>query len=829
MNKQTIESLSPMNLTQHIGYDLLGPILHRWLLGLHQHISYFKSEDTTYLFCARAGLRIQELYNIFLTGAADNSNDARTRILWASRLSVAKGTFRRNQIGSIKIIAREYKHEPLRNAVRGLLKNYPEITQSLDLSGRDLDAHGFNFPGWITVRGNVQSHLISYLDDCSSALDTYLSEKLADKKRILLIDSGWQGTTQSLLTKAYPNYQWKGLYFGRILTGDHDPNIVDNVVGILFEKNKFDPNVPESAFVEHRHLIETLLESNGPSIEEIPANQLKKIADDQIERNLCEIPDPLTDGLYLAARSYLIDHATKLGFKDIFSRHSHAMRELARIILTPTREEARAVICKDRSADFGKATMVPVLIDNENNLGPDERISRSLWKQGQIALEYKGQIARELQQRIIGYVNDVSNFDPLDDASTEISRSLDLVPPTIAIITRTKNRPLLLERAARSVASQSYTNYVWVVVNDGGDEKSVEDVINSSLVDRRRIIVVHNNKSHGMEAASNLGIRNSKSDYVVIHDDDDSWHPNFLNKAISFLEKPSGKRYGGVVSHSTYISEEIKNSKVIEYDRMPYQDWVQTIHLVEMACGNFFPPIAFVYRRKIWEQIGGYDEELPVLGDWMFNLEFLLRADIGVIVEPLAFYHHRDHGDSRSGLYSNSVIGGVSKHEEFTAIAINRFLRKNLHKFPAAAAVVQAYGIREMRSLKKSTNFFPRPPSDTATKLRSARLVTAEQDITWLSNQIKERLSQHNVIQRIRFHRTRKGIDLNIFSLKGMLILMEELGLKVTPPPDFDEKRYLEDNSDVAAAVRAGTMASAYYHFLRFGHDEGRSRPTIMQ
>lgn len=45
------------------------------------------------------------------------------------------------------------------------------------------------------------------------------------------------------------------------------------------------------------------------------------------------------------------------------------------------------------------------------------------------------------------------------------------------------------------------------------------------------------------------------------------------------------------------------------------------------------------------------------------------------------------------------------------------------------------------------------------------------------------------------------------------------------PPADFDEMRYLRDNPDIAAAVAAGTFASGFEHFIRYGRGEGRPRP----
>jgi hypothetical protein len=109
---------------------------------------------------------------------------------------------------------------------------------------------------------------------------------------------------------------------------------------------------------------------------------------------------------------------------------------------------------------------------------------------------------------------------------------------------------------------------------------------------------------------------------------------------------------------------------------MPYNDWVRNVQLSEMINGNFFAPIAFVFSRRVYEIVDGFDENLPVLGDWDFNLRFLLEADIGVINKPLALYHHRDSGQISSE-YSNSVIGGIQKHEMYNSIVRNKYIKRS--------------------------------------------------------------------------------------------------------------------------------------------------------
>ena len=94
---------------------------------------------------------------------------------------------------------------------------------------------------------------------------------------------------------------------------------------------------------------------------------------------------------------------------------------------------------------------------------------------------------------------------------------------------RTKDRALFLSRAVSSVLGQTYSNWTLVVVNDGGDPAAVDAVLAEHahrLADR--VTVVHNPASVGMEAASNIGIRHANTHYLLIHDDDDTLEPEFL-------------------------------------------------------------------------------------------------------------------------------------------------------------------------------------------------------------------------------------------------------------------------------------------------------------
>jgi Predicted glycosyltransferases len=249
--------------------------------------------------------------------------------------------------------------------------------------------------------------------------------------------------------------------------------------------------------------------------------------------------------------------------------------------------------------------------------------------------------------------------------------------PKVAIITRTKNRIIMLSRAARSVASQTFRDFVWVVVNDGGDPSEVDRLVNMYRRSLPEVIVVHHEVNKGMEAASNAGIRASDSEFIVIHDDDDSWETTFLETTVSFLEKDSKVPFGGVVTSITHVDEVMTDKEVIIRARKPWHPTYSAypkgaVQLADLCVINQFAPIAFLFRRSVYDEIGGYDETLPVLGDWEFNLRFLARHDIAALPDALANYHHRPQSTNS---YGNSVLAGQLSHVAYDAILRNRIIR----------------------------------------------------------------------------------------------------------------------------------------------------------
>lgn len=245
----------------------------------------------------------------------------------------------------------------------------------------------------------------------------------------------------------------------------------------------------------------------------------------------------------------------------------------------------------------------------------------------------------------------------------------------VAVITRTKNREVLLDRAVRSVHSQTMTDFVHVIINDGGDQTIVDRVLKK----HRQLIkqppyIIHNESSMGMDPAANKAIKSVRSTFVAIHDDDDSWAPTFLEKTTEFLKQNT---VPAVWVATDLVKEVVAGNNVTQLSQERWMAGIQSINLYELFRFNYAPPISYLYQRKVLEELNYYDETLPAAADWDLAIRLVLRYDIPFIEskQALAYYHHRP---DTSGPQGNSVTAEYDKQQAAINMVLNRRLREEL-------------------------------------------------------------------------------------------------------------------------------------------------------
>lgn len=248
--------------------------------------------------------------------------------------------------------------------------------------------------------------------------------------------------------------------------------------------------------------------------------------------------------------------------------------------------------------------------------------------------------------------------------------------PKVSVITRTKDRSLFLERCLTSLSEQSYRAFQLVIVNDGGEQGTVEKSVSNSLPSDIEVIFVNHKVSKGRAAAANAGCLAATGEYIVFLDDDDTWDPDFLSRAIQFLNENAD--FKAVSVHAVCVEEQVSESRIIEIDRYPAEFNSEAVTLMGMAQYNRVTTNGTLFERGLYHELRGFDETLSHIVDYDFFLRLLLLTDIAVLPEKLSYFHIRP-ARTHVEAYNNTVTSGRNFHIQNMARYRNAQLRQDIH------------------------------------------------------------------------------------------------------------------------------------------------------
>jgi glycosyltransferase involved in cell wall biosynthesis len=239
-----------------------------------------------------------------------------------------------------------------------------------------------------------------------------------------------------------------------------------------------------------------------------------------------------------------------------------------------------------------------------------------------------------------------------------------MTSPLVSVIIRTQSRPLLLQRALNSVSAQTWANWEVIVVNDGGPDTGY-------LGDR--VKVIHHEKALGRSPAANRGLKEAQGKYAAFLDDDDTWEPTFLSETVGYLETSYHPHLAAAATHATKVIEEVSGNHIVTKKKKAHKPVKTSISLFELAVNNFIPIHSCVFLRRAALEVGGIDEELPLLEDWDFFLRLAERYEIGMIPKPLANYHIRSKCTEKNTVVTNRALCIYCEN-----YIRNKYLRKDI-------------------------------------------------------------------------------------------------------------------------------------------------------
>jgi len=194
--------------------------------------------------------------------------------------------------------------------------------------------------------------------------------------------------------------------------------------------------------------------------------------------------------------------------------------------------------------------------------------------------------------------------------------------PQVSVIIPTFNRGWIIQEALESVLSQEYSDFELIIVDDGSTDDTAS-VLDQFQPDIRLV----RQPNRGVSAARNRGMSVSRGNYIAFLDSDDLWLPSKLQRQVDFFD-----------SHPEALicqTEEIwiKNGKRLipgeKHRKASGYIFDRSLQLCLVS------PSAVMMRRRLFDDCGNFDEDLPACEDYDLWLRISSRIPIHLIDEPL--------------------------------------------------------------------------------------------------------------------------------------------------------------------------------------------------
>lgn len=189
----------------------------------------------------------------------------------------------------------------------------------------------------------------------------------------------------------------------------------------------------------------------------------------------------------------------------------------------------------------------------------------------------------------------------------------------VSVIITTYNRRSYLKEATISVLNQDYKDKEVIIVDDGSSDRSFMEV--------RKLPVRYIWKQNGgVSSARNMGIAVSKGDYLAFLDVDDIWKKGKLTKQME------GMRENHIdISYTDEIW--IRNGKHLNQGNRHRKHSGFIFEQCLPLC--IISPSSVVIKRGVFEEVGLFDEGLPVCEDYDMWLRITSKFPVLFIDKPL--------------------------------------------------------------------------------------------------------------------------------------------------------------------------------------------------
>jgi glycosyltransferase involved in cell wall biosynthesis len=217
--------------------------------------------------------------------------------------------------------------------------------------------------------------------------------------------------------------------------------------------------------------------------------------------------------------------------------------------------------------------------------------------------------------------------------------------PKVSVIVPNYNHAGFVGRRIESILKQTYVDFELVVLDDASTDNSCEVIRGFQNEPRLRFIECQPNSGNTF-VQWNRGVAMTGGEYVWIAESDDYAAPALLETLVSRLDRfPKA----GLACCNSWIVDErgkILGSTDARFQSFDKQHWTcDSVGSGVDECRRYLAfectipnASAVVFRRSLYDAVGGADESYKLCGDWAFWIDVAIASDIAFVADRLNFY-----------------------------------------------------------------------------------------------------------------------------------------------------------------------------------------------
>ena len=194
--------------------------------------------------------------------------------------------------------------------------------------------------------------------------------------------------------------------------------------------------------------------------------------------------------------------------------------------------------------------------------------------------------------------------------------------PAVSVVLPAFNAEKFVGEAIKSILAQTFTDFELIVIDDGSTDGTLE-ILRS--FDDERVRVISNPENLGIVKTCNIGIAESRGDYIARQDADDISLSTRLEKQVAYLETHPEVALLGTARKTMQRNGEVKAHK-LRLQNPTFEDLLKR---------NCFVHGSVVIRKAVVEAAGDYDELFRFAGDYELWLRIAKQYATANLPEPL--------------------------------------------------------------------------------------------------------------------------------------------------------------------------------------------------